>query len=199
MFPRQVCRESERARGRERHPCVPRVNTIIPTFPFIRSTPPKHAATSRNAFLGATWIAHPFLGPPLASFFSSADPPRHCLKTDPSLSFSARRATTPTLLSRRGSSNANHRGQSVAAKAIKGAAFPSPSIPRCSTLGEQATVRQRCVTSNWRNFKEADARVISFSSEWSDFSRRRLTWTRSVSLRDAAFQRRRVAFAPRVY
>lgn len=31
MFPRQV--------WRERHPCVPRVNTIIPTFPFIRSTP----------------------------------------------------------------------------------------------------------------------------------------------------------------
>lgn len=49
------------ARERERPPCVPRVNTIIPTFPFIRSTPAKHAATSRNAFRGATWIAYPSL------------------------------------------------------------------------------------------------------------------------------------------
>lgn len=46
MFPRQV--------WRERHPCVPRVNTIIPTFPFIRSTPTKRGTTSRNAFGGAT-------------------------------------------------------------------------------------------------------------------------------------------------
>lgn len=58
------------ARERERPPCVPRVNTIIPTFPFIRSTPAKHAATSRNAFRGATWIAYPSLT--LSLSFSSS-------------------------------------------------------------------------------------------------------------------------------
>lgn len=45
MFPRQV--------WRERHPCVPRVNTIIPTFPFIRSTP-----TERYDLEKCLWRRH---------------------------------------------------------------------------------------------------------------------------------------------
>lgn len=102
-------------RERERHPCVPRVNTIIPTFPFIRSTPAKHAATSRKC-LSRRHVDHtppppsPLPLPPPAPLpfqpspppdaprpFFMPDPPRHCLKSDFSLSFSARQATQPPL------------------------------------------------------------------------------------------------------
>lgn len=90
MFPRQV--------WRERHPCVPRVNTIIPTFPFIRSTP-----TERYDLEKCLWRRHDtracmrvhvyaFIArppSPLDFFFfifhALANPPRGYLKGDSSL------------------------------------------------------------------------------------------------------------------
>jgi len=97
MFPRQV--------WRERHPCVPRVNTIIPTFPFIRSTP-----AERSDLEKCLWRRHADCAPacsrarirarvrvralprspslPIISFFLArvlANPPRGYLKDDSDL------------------------------------------------------------------------------------------------------------------